>query len=196
MRGNPGSGRVLRPAMGPIPAYAGQPNFVHAKWRLPGAYPRVCGATAATLPERRLLSGLSPRMRGNLLWASLLHVVGGPIPAYAGQPREAAVFVGTQGPIPAYAGQPCSGSACWPGPRAYPRVCGATENFTPLIRSLAGLSPRMRGNLGGVKIGSGLVGPIPAYAGQPPGAASAPTSEWAYPRVCGATPACRGRCRA
>ena len=52
---------------GSIPAYAGEPcdgNFPNLVFQV---YPRVCGGTAPETPRRSLLTGLSPRMRGNLL---------------------------------------------------------------------------------------------------------------------------------
>ena len=86
MRGNRGRDYVLEAALGSIPAYAGEP--------LPGpppaprrqVYPRVCGGTRANPSLSRFKSGLSPRMRGNPVFALFPPCLTGSIPAYAGEP--------------------------------------------------------------------------------------------------------------
>ena len=45
----------------------------------------------------------------------------------------------------------------------------------------------MRGNHSGAKRAAAEPGSIPAYAGEPPGAARGTESGWVYPRVCGGT---------
>ena len=71
--------------------------------------------------------------------------------------------------------------------RAYPRVCGATNQVAQKADRHEGLSPRMRGNLLGNVAGWLEKRPIPAYAGQPPSWQASQTMRRAYPRVCGAT---------
>ena len=111
------------------------------------AYPRVCGGTGAQALKGFHDQGLSPRMRGN---------------------RQANCS-GSQvkGPIPAYAGEPIADHCLLILIRAYPRVCGGTGNIMPTMDHDKGLSPRMRGNRNGVHDELHLVGPIPAYAGEP-----------------------------
>ena len=65
-------GNLLRcPAIannvGPIPACAGQPSGLDWGNQCPWAYPRVCGATPLFVIDECHVSGLSPRVRGNLL---------------------------------------------------------------------------------------------------------------------------------
>ena len=53
---------------GPIPACAGQPQHPHSGGQTARAYPRVCGATSPLTRECSSGQGLSPRVRGNLLY--------------------------------------------------------------------------------------------------------------------------------
>ena len=130
-------------------------------------YPRVCGGTVnspSRMPSRK---GLSPRVRGNLGSRSSGWMCCGSIPACAGEPLRSILT--------------CIGQ------RVYPRVCGGT--FLDGVGELAelGLSPRVRGNpmlgVGGV----GLVGSIPACAGEPQLTNDGRRSRQVYPRVCGGT---------
>ena len=74
----------------------------------------------------------------------------------------------TQGSIPAYAGEPSHNLTGGTMIQVYPRVCGGTLFCAMLSGSLAGLSPRMRGNRAQRgRRGSGRRS-IPAYAGEPP----------------------------
>ena len=167
MRGNH-VGRVdPDPAVGPIPAYAGQPIMKTEPFCLTRAYPRVCGATLSPCAWSSSLMGLSPRMRGNQRQAAMRLRKRGPIPAYAGQPRR------------------WSGLVC--PRRAYPRVCGATYSLDGGCVCCQGLSPRMRGNRDPFSNWANQSGPIPAYAGQPAQGAGMNRRTRAYPRVCGAT---------
>ena len=70
---------------------------------------------------------------------------------------------------------------------AYPRVCGATWQHTPVWDDVQGLSPRVRGNHHQIRKVSQWKWPIPACAGQPDCAGSLGATNRAYPRVCGAT---------
>ena len=71
--------------------------------------------------------------------------------------------------------------------QVYPRVCGGTNEDTPLLPRRYGLSPRMRGNLCQFHIIPQNVGSIPAYAGEPPSAMVQMPPVPVYPRVCGGT---------
>ena len=150
-------------------------------------YPRVCGATITSLSSVFTDWGLSPRVRGNRIYAITSHLVSGSIPACAGQPLRLLL----------------SG----PSARVYPRVCGATyhalragcrsDGLSPRVRGnpcavepsggASGLSPRVRGNPDTIGLRSMLLRSIPACAGQPDQRRSERTVTWVYPRVCGAT---------
>ena len=126
VRGNPKGRTRSGGEIGSIPACAGEPMFYeppeYAEW----VYPRVCGGTMREFGREHQMTGLSPRMRGNLgtLFASLARA------------RS----------IPACAGEPLPG---WP-PRfhipVYPRVCGGTLAPSRGNHRRQGLSPRVRGN--------------------------------------------------
>ena len=90
-----------------IPACAGEPNAARpGRGRLP-VYPRVCGGTFWISSSVIPVSGLSPRVRGNLVdWPETMPYQRS-IPACAGEPRA---ILGV--------GQPHT---------VYPRVCGGTS---------------------------------------------------------------------
>ena len=71
-----------------------------------------------------------------------------------------------QGSIPAYAGEPVLRALIGLDWWVYPRVCGGTRPFPPLIK-VRGLSPRMRGNRRDVVNYFRDIRSIPAYAGEP-----------------------------
>ena len=150
-----------------IPAYAGEPlSVAHAAKCLP-VYPRVCGGTGAGRPERATLTGLSPRMRGNLSQSRNSYAALGSIPAYAGEPDVSSSDIG--------------------GRTVYPRVCGGTAVPYPAPRLSWGLSPRMRGNQQSISAVWTHHRSIPAYAGEPDTAVIAERRQQVYPRVCGGT---------
>ena len=153
--------------LGPIPACAGQPITIHFSTGSPRAYPRVCGATCRCHARSQAAEGLSPRVRGNL-GVTLSHDV-------------------PKWPIPACAGQPGFELLSEPATRAYPRVCGATEQTEDDSARDQGLSPRVRGNQVNLLEVPASLGPIPACAGQPTPRPTASGGDGAYPRVCGAT---------
>ena len=117
-----------------------------------------------SLPDQQ---GLSPRVRGN----------------HGGAPDDEF----RRGSIPACAGEPpgsCGNG--WPM-QVYPRVCGGTTKPFFMQRTLAGLSPRVRGNLDPRGWWCEPVGSIPACAGEPQGYTSRKGGQQVYPRVCGGT---------
>ena len=109
-----------------IPAYAGEPERVVAVAPLTTVYPRVCGGTIGAGISGQVITGLSPRMRGNR-WS-------------------VDASTRSSGPIPAYAGEPAPGSTALPEGEVYPRVCGGTLAAPGALGGQTGLSPRMRGN--------------------------------------------------
>ena len=167
MRGNLRSGLVFLGICGSIPAHAGEPPP-----RAPGTcrcrvYPRACGGTSDRSRSCSMISGLSPRMRGN-----------------QGRNRTRRVF---QGSIPAHAGEPFSTRRVHLVVRVYPRACGGTSPLGPMGTEGWGLSPRMRGNRPEVHPGRGCRGSIPAHAGEPWVHETATRFTRVYPRACGGT---------
>ena len=126
LRGNPC--RLCRGLVAPgsIPAFAGEPTQPEGDVYVTGVYPRVCGGTITAYSAPAMVTGLSPRLRGNLRGRTKVHRKRGSIPAFAGEP-------GTQ----------------WREShqtRVYPRVCGGTYCKPHLEVLRGGLSPRLRGN--------------------------------------------------
>ena len=102
-----------------IPARAGEPGAAFGLLRLFGVYPRACGGTARNFRSASLVTGLSPRVRGNRQKLEDRYPYEGSIPARAGEP------VGCEG-------MPCAGPV-------YPRACGGTpwQIDIPYPQSLA-----------------------------------------------------------
>ena len=119
-----------------------------------------------TLPPSRP-TGLSPRVRGNLLAPEVCIAVLGSIPASAGEPI--------------LLGQPSR----WG--KVYPRECGGTYPPGCVAVFLRGLSPRVRGNLGMRYLDLISKGSIPASAGEPVPEAVSLSRQRVYPRECGGT---------
>ena len=69
----------------------------------------------------------------------------------------------------------------------YPRECGGTGVQHRRRDDIRGLSPRVRGNLGGIIPSPVLSGSIPASAGEPCSACANATRSEVYPRECGGT---------
>ena len=167
MRGNPPSISSPRSRAGTIPACAGEPEALRHTDHFHGDYPRVCGGTGSmnAIPPQE--TGLSPRVRGNLLDDGVRGVIEGTIPACAGEP------------------DPQRGRHVSRGD--YPRVCGGTRNRRNSDDSILGLSPRVRGNLSRRRGAGMLRGTIPACAGEPAPAFRTRMTIRDYPRVCGGT---------
>ena len=208
MRGNPPLGNPQNARRRSIPAYAGEPGIYTANCRGNAVYPRVCGGTATVIVVLAVMQGLSPRMRGNRMpgtgggkGAAVYPRVcggtrhpqigcndgGGLSPRMRGNPPPPGRRRPAGRSIPAYAGEPPTKSTTFPPASVYPRVCGGTDSCGSRNRKVCGLSPRMRGNLGGCCGTGQYVGSIPAYAGEPPAITSSPSPSAVYPRVCGGT---------
>ena len=111
-------------------------------------YPRACGGTVNNYEAWITRKGLSPRLRGNHR------------PDTARVPLERS--------IPAPAGEPHSWATWAPLWWVYPRACGGTYYTDGMDSTIAGLSPRLRGNQGEGLSGRRCYGSIPAPAGEPP----------------------------
>ena len=127
----------------------------------------MCGGTSAPRAAVHELSGLSPRVRGNLEGQLLVGVVDGSIPACAGEPLLYPILPLTDG--------------------VYPRVCGGTAHRKSTPSAHMGLSPRVRGNRRLFQTYRGRPRSIPACAGEPRPPAPATSTCTVYPRVCGGT---------
>ena len=156
-------------------------------------------------------SGLSPRVRGNRVSPGRPRTCPRSIPACAGEPlprRENLRFeceavglsprvrgnqggrfgqVALSGSIPACAGEPYWLEACRRKYGVYPRVCGGTGWPGPRRCVPGGLSPRVRGNLGGTTDHGLRARSIPACAGEPGHRDPRRREPRVYPRVCGGT---------
>ena len=127
----------------------------------------MCGGTPATPTVLLAAVGLSPRVRGN-------H-------GTYQQPLEG------WGSIPACAGEPTTVELRRKTLMVYPRVCGGTADYPPVLALRNGLSPRVRGNRRARAPLRDWLGSIPACAGEPVTAPLIAVSWPVYPRVCGGT---------
>ena len=167
MRGN--HRPVLEPShhQGSIPACAGEPTRLAATSVQCAVYPRVCGGTWPDVLEIRTDTGLSPRVRGNLLGEQVAPC----------KIRS----------IPTCAGEPSLRTAGRPPTSVYPRVCGGTPLASAPAYLRQGLSPRVRGNRRRLAPPGPYRRSIPACAGEPSLLASTSKVRQVYPRVCGGT---------
>ena len=69
VRGNRDTGAAAHRPPGSIPACAGEPVSYRIQWCQGGVYPRVCGGTGCAFQGAACAKGLSPRVRGNRLFA-------------------------------------------------------------------------------------------------------------------------------
>ena len=173
VRGNRPVLPVVQVRMGSIPARAGEPPGSPGRPGTDGVYPRACGGTPRKSEALWLLSGLSPRVRGNRRRS---------LPA--GAPR---------GSIPARAGEPYGPPSRRRPTRVYPRACGGTVTALEIDAPVKGLSPRVRGNHTERYLRYRSEGSIPARAGEPRARTSSGAFSGVYPRACGGTKACRFR---
>ena len=152
---------------GSIPACAGEPWTGRLSPARSQVYPRVCGGTDVGSITASAARGLSPRVRGNLVFYRLQQGHARSIPACAGEPDRSMRF----------------GIQCW----VYPRVCGGTVGGIAVAQQVGGLSPRVRGNQIATAKNGAEVRSIPACAGEPcPTSPECPFAQ-VYPRVCGGT---------
>ena len=132
----------------------------------------MCGGTPTPVPSVFCRSGLSPRVRGNLMPQFKERTRFGSIPACAGEPR--------------IHGAPRRQNT------VYPRVCGGTVRWSSVTLLVRGLSPRVRGNQVQPRPLPQMPGSIPACAGEPDHRTASPVVHQVYPRVCGGTAASGG----
>ena len=85
-RGNHRPARHHRPHERSIPAWAGEPTEGQDSYQLVKVYPRVGGGTGHHDRQRFVVSGLSPRGRGNHSGSTSPGTMERSIPAWAGEP--------------------------------------------------------------------------------------------------------------
>ena len=167
VRGNPKQRLAELRGLGSIPAGAGEPFRVDREIPDRGVYPRGCGGTPFILCMVSIMSGLSPRVRGNR--------------------RRPGGMRRRRRSIPAGAGEPPQRDTGEPGDRVYPRGCGGTHRRVCAESSDTGLSPRVRGNRLRMADGWQHPGSIPAGAGEPLAGMGVAEGMEVYPRGCGGT---------
>ena len=170
LRGNAEFVGVSDDDRGSIPALAGErvPSLRHVI--SPWVYPRACGGTRGSFfsfGDFGDFRGLSPRLRGN-----------------ASMARR---YVYPQGSIPALAGERGIITPSLVLTGVYPRACGGTDRVPILVRSVQGLSPRLRGNARSSSYSGCAGGSIPALAGERITSLQLDRILQVYPRACGGT---------
>ena len=167
VRGN----RRARPAIpeqrGSIPACTGKPSVDRRAASRATVYPRVYGETSVKSAGWMALTGLSPRVRGNLRETVTEWTGSRSIPACTGKPR---FLIPRKTPY-----------------RVYPRVYGETDLGARHIYRPWGLSPRVRGNRDPGARPDARRGSIPACTGKPKTARWSTGQKTVYPRVYGET---------
>ena len=165
MRGTLVPHEVRPGAVGIIPAYAGNTQWIPSR-RIPNRdHPRVCGEHWYTVRLVSLFRGSSPRMRGT--------------------PNPINLNVNTFGIIPAYAGNTDRTRSKCSEYRDHPRVCGEHPYFAITRDDNKGSSPRMRGTQNPQSALFRRNGIIPAYAGNTHSRLKMLPAIRDHPRVCG-----------
>ena len=166
-RGNLNLDRRGRQRVRSIPAWAGEPFFIHPNRACHRVYPRVGGGTLLTALLNGFGQGLSPRGRGNpdfpAPWPCSLRS----IPAWAGEPPMTPPSAPAVRVYPRVGGEPPMTPPSAPAVRVYPRVGGGTESSISKPAIAKGLSPRGRGNRQRHDEQKARQGSIPAWAGEP-----------------------------
>ena len=115
----------------------------------------IGGSIPACAGEPLTLTGISTSVRSRVY----PRVCGGTTrPCVSGKRSD-------EGSIPACAGEPRRSASSAAPARVYPRVCGGTQLGNVGDNWAQGLSPRVRGNLGGLWTPNSGTGSIPACAG-------------------------------
>ena len=165
MRGTRSRLLELLSKLGIIPAYAGNTRRCPPSTSSTRDHPRVCGEHLEMCIPITSREGSSPRMRGTPAAAAAARPDAGIIPAYAGN---------THG----------QGVALYLG-RDHPRVCGEHPYYYQIHITPQGSSPRMRGTRTIDLRQRGILGIIPAYAGNTQRRILASAGRGDHPRVCG-----------
>ena len=153
---------------GIIPAHAGNTNFDENTTNTRRDHPRACGEHRSFHSRHQPNMGSSPRMRGTHVltiwdWASK-----GIIPAHAGNTDFDVYNILLD--------------------RDHPRACGEHTSSIKVAYQDEGSSPRMRGTRRRNVIVIGLLGIIPAHAGNTPRLHLPAAPNGDHPRACGEHP--------
>ena len=198
-----------RSGIGLIPAGAGNMSSIRRRRRIRWAHPRRCGEHFVVVCVDGTISGSSPQVRGtccvgssstscirahprrcgeherrdccDMLERGSSPQVRGTSPALCGR-------YCTHGLIPAGAGNITSGSCSTPSSSAHPRRCGEHSEAAIIAVISSGSSPQVRGTSSRRRSWAGLVGLIPAGAGNIRTTCRRWPSTWAHPRRCGEHP--------
>ena len=165
VRGEEKVGKLYRGWPGIIPAGAGRRSRRRCPQGQLGDHPRGCGEKACVMSADCLVSGSSPRVRG--------------------EEERGAAGGEDEGIIPAGAGRREKVSGSGAGLRDHPRGCGEKRVAGEDVKVGGGSSPRVRGEVvaGITKKGAG--GIIPAGAGRSASKCWSPNSRRDHPRGCG-----------
>ena len=188
VRGSPGTGRLLVPLTGSIPACAGKPGVSGTRGACSRVHPRVCGEAHRSCVPLADVEGPSPRVRGSRPPARggpcglRVHprVCGeagwfrcrvmnadGPSPRVRGSPEAMPDPASVSGSIPACAGKPRTRWSRSASNWVHPRVCGEASSSSGSKLRLTGPSPRVRGSLSKRPLELCRQRSIPACAGKP-----------------------------
>ena len=146
VRGKPARVLTRGGAWRSIPACAGETLAILTCVAILWVYPRVCGGNLGRRRNSTLGRGLSPRVRGKHLYASIAAAWWRSIPACAGETGQAWFRI-------------CRA-------KVYPRVCGGNGAMYGTTWQAQGLSPRVRGKLLSIGIKTYIRRSIPACAGE------------------------------
>ena len=151
----------------------------------PAVHPRVCGEQIKQGGVDEQENGSSPRVRGtgpsgcsSSTATRFIPRVRGTVHPHVGQRGEFRF-------IPACAGnRPRARRGCGRS-TVHPRVCGEQSQYSIVLSSVIGSSPRVRGTAGkkGLRVGYGRF--IPACAGNSPDRVTVTCALPVHPRVCG-----------
>ena len=153
------------------------------------------GGTICTVILTVSSRGLSPRGRGNRLFAKASSLCMGSIPAWAGEPLPCSVASIRRQVYPRVGGGTQIRSNTCRHYWVYPRVGGGTNSSSWISLAFSGLSPRGRGNPAQFTRLQPCQGSIPAWAGEPSHRGEPRSFQGVYPRVGGGTPLLFARLR-
>ena len=168
VRGNRCHRRRRLPIRWSIPACAGQPRSFTMIRIMHWVYPRVCGATFISLPDRVTGVGLSPRVRGNHNLDVTITVNDEVYPRVCGATDQNAVNRRHRnGLSPRVRGNHNLDVTITVNDRSIPACAGQPTKMMSIVGIGMGLSPRVRGNPGSWDSRQSGTRSIPACAGQP-----------------------------
>ena len=172
---------------GLIPAGAGQTSVSRATSPARRAHPRGCGADGHVVLGEHALDGLIPAGAGQTPTQTAFLSKRWAHPRGCGADLLPHLYAGRAGGlIPAGAGQTCSVHSPATQTRAHPRGCGADPSTSYIRPTSPGSSPRVRGRRRRVFLNGGVMGLIPAGAGQTGHVIEQRGKLRAHPRGCGA----------